>query len=371
MKVYCNFSEKLNKKGLGLVYIQVVIGDYRKRISTEIYIEPKQWDSMRKRVRRHPNAENLNAKIDQMMNNIRQWETNLILRAQRPTEIGFKEFIGEIELEKPKMPTFNEFFRETLEKDKNITQSTYRDQTQTLRLLDMFGVVAMEKVSKRFILEFEQFMTEQGLRPNTRSKHHKTLKKYLRRAIEFELLKFDPHLHPYYRFKTPRQVVNKNFLLPKELEALEKTKPHNIGQRRTKDLFLFSCYTGMRYSDTQRFQKEWVNDGRLTYQPQKTEKHTGAVVVPIADLFEGKALEILARNDYKLPVQCIQIVNRNLRTLLLQAGIHKDMSFHSSRHSFLTLTAFQTGNLFKIMAWGGLRRSDVAMGYIHLAAELT
>lgn len=371
MKIICSFSSKqLNKSNLGQIFLQITIGNYRKRFGTGIYIAANQWNEKTHRInRKHTNADALNIRLDEMMLPFEKWRSDMLKDGKRIDNFSFQEFIGEKTPEG--VPSFNAFFRKIMDGDKNIKYSTHRDQSQTIRLLDMFGIVPMNQVSKKFILEFDEFMTNQGLNPNTRAKHHKTLKKYLRRAIDYEYLRFDLHLHPYYRFKAPRQVVNRDFLTPRELEIFEQCEPVTPGRQDTKDLFLWSCYTGMRWSDTQRFQSDWISELKLHYVPVKTEKNTGVVVVPIAELFEGKALKLLERNNGHLPKQSIQVVNENLKTLLMMSEINKKMSFHSSRHTFLTLMAFYTGNLFKVMRWGGIKKPDIAMRYIHLANELS
>jgi len=48
-----------------------------------------------------------------------------------------------------------------------------------------------------------------------------------------------------------------------------------------RDLFLFACLTGLRFSDTQRVDQTWIVNGTLSYRQQKTDKE---VLVPLSAL---------------------------------------------------------------------------------------
>lgn len=49
---------------------------------------------------------------------------------------------------------------------------------------------------------------------------------------------------------------SKEYLTSEELAAISKVKLPLSRQRKARDIFLFSCYTGMAYSDINRLRKE-------------------------------------------------------------------------------------------------------------------
>jgi len=61
--------------------------------------------------------------------------------------------------------------------------------------------------------------------------------------------------------------------------------------------------------------------------------------------------------------------NKNLKIIAMATGIYKPLTFHASRHSALTEVAAKTGNVFSVMKFGGIRKVDTAMIYVHLASE--
>ena len=49
------------------------------------------------------------------------------------------------------------------------------------------------------------------------------------------------------------------------------------------------------------------------------------------------AMDILKKYDYKLPVQCMQVYNRNLQAIQYRAGIETRCSSHVGRHTFAVI----------------------------------
>ena len=101
-----------------------------------------------------------------------------------------------------------------------------------------------------FITNFEIFLKTKGtIQNNTAMKYIKNLKKVVRIAEENEWLDRDP----FTRFKCTYKDPNRGYLTQEELEALEKKKLllHRLDQVR--DIFIFSCYTGVANSDMDKF----------------------------------------------------------------------------------------------------------------------
>ena len=97
---------------------------------------------------------------------------------------------------------------------------------------------------------------------------------------------------------------------------------------QVKDVFLFSCYTGMSYSDLSKdfeVQKEgedyWIIENR-----QKTDE--GFMVYLTQD-----ALRILRKYDDRLPVLTNQRMNSYLKEIADVCGIKKRLTFHMARHT--------------------------------------
>jgi integrase len=103
-------------------------------------------------------------------------------------------------------------------------------------------------------------------------------------------------------------------------------------------MFLFACYTGLRFSDISALSKDKLRtiDGNLWIDTTMI-KTTEPIRIPLYLLFDGKPIEILNRNtqpdrNYIFDDLTNQYVNRCLKELAALAGITKTVTFHVARH---------------------------------------
>jgi len=80
--------------------------------------------------------------------------------------------------------------------------------------------------------------------------HHKQVKKYIHLAIKKDLL--EPNKNPYLKFQVKTAPTERIVLSQEEvakIEAMNFTRD-NVHLDLVRDMFLFSSYTGLRFSDT-------------------------------------------------------------------------------------------------------------------------
>lgn len=127
------------------------------------------------------------------------------------------------------------------------------------------------------------------------------------------------------------------FLSLKELEKFRNTDL-NCGRKTagyifSRELFLFGCYTGLRYGDIMELSWSNIEKGRIKKVQQKTRRE---VIIPLLP----EAIEIL--NIYKgfkkegkiFPYRANATLNRDLKIIADKAGVKNNLTFHSSRHTF-------------------------------------
>lgn len=376
MKVITLFApNKLDKRGEGPVVVCVRISNYfTKHINTGIRIKPSEWDAKKHLIKGGVDGVwEKNNTIKALINSIEAWEIKTSSAGFRITGENFTRwFNGEDEKKEnaPPQITFNAFYKNTLDNDNTLTHSSQIDQTQTLNLLNEFrDVVEFVDLNSEFVDNFDNWLIKKGYAQNTRKKHHKNIKKYLNKAIRYKHLIITLDQHPYNGITYPTKPTTREFLTKDEILKIENLE--TTGRlTEVKDMFLFSCYTGLRFSDVLEITPANFDGNLLRYVPQKTEKHTGQVVVPLDKFFDGKGLKIAQKYSYQFPAITNQEINRYLKDLMIDAEISKLLTFHVSRHTFLTHVAFDTGNIFQVMKLGGLRKTDTAMIYVHLAENL-
>ncbi len=144
--------------------------------------------------------------------------------------------------------------------------------------------------------------------------------------------------------------VERGFLSEKELAAIEAKEISIDRISWVRDLFVFSCYTGLAYIDVMRLTPMSVAigiDGEFWIITSRKKTST-AVKVPLLP----KALEII--DKYKGDVRALAkgtlfpfISNQKLNACLKEVGdlcsIKKNMTFHLARHTFATTITLTNG----------------------------
>lgn len=144
-----------------------------------------------------------------------------------------------------------------------------------------------------------------------------------------------------YKYKV--ETYHHSFLLPEELKLIEdydsKKLPHQW--EAVRDAFLFSCYTGLRFSDISRITPQHIlQRGDVHWLIMKTQKTGVEIRLPLEHLFEGKAVYIYNKVKEKAGLYLFQLgtntaANKVLQRIAKRAGISTHVSFHTARHSLL------------------------------------
>jgi len=155
---------------------------------------------------------------------------------------------------------------------------------------------------------------------------------------------------PFAKFKQHFDKVERFYLTKEELAAIEK-KQFTIERLQTvKDLFLFSCYTGLAYIDTMNLTTENIikgidgNDWLITSR-QKTDTDVRVPLLPQAEaLIKKYKNHPKASNHGTLfPVISNQKTNSYLKEIADLCNINKAITFHIARHTFATTITLSNG----------------------------
>lgn len=344
------------------VYAQLIYKREKATISIKMVASPDDWD--------FENGQYLaNKQFNLVRNNkLREIRENLLLRYFESKKSGlpvsvkqikrsfngedvmisevlfvnyFKEHIAELRL------MVNEYSPGTIE-------HYVKAQTHLHRFFKKNGWmnIKLNELNRKMLERFEHYLlitpneqTGRAMNGNTATTYIRKIKASINVAIRKDLLQVNPFAG--FKIKTFKQ-INKVFLTMEELDVL---KNHDLGGnlslQRVKDAFLFSCYTGLRHSDMSKLRESMIRkDGEGLYWISMVQQKTGDVVdLPMLDY----ATEIyLKYDDYRksnngkaLPVLTNQKINTALKVISTITGINKQLSFHSARHTFATITLEQ------------------------------
>lgn len=177
-------------------------------------------------------------------------------------------------------------------------------------------------------------------------KHIERVRKMIGVAIRNEWLEKDP----FQKYRLSFNRVTRDCLTDEELNRLENLDLNNVRLDQVRDLFVFSCYTGLAYSDVSQLTQADLNrdlEGNhwLYTNRQKTDTTVKVPLLPKAQMILNKYRDRadLVRSGCLLPIISNQKVNTYLKELAAKTGIEKNLTFHLARHTFATTITLTNG----------------------------
>lgn len=222
----------------------------------------------------------------------------------------------------------------------SIAESTRRNHRSTWKsLCRYYPQVSIQQIDCEFIMGFDAFLRENGKAANTIAKNMRILQRYIRLALERELIAKSPFRG--YVIKT--EIRHRDTLTEaqwRELEGRVEQVEMSPQEREVVDAFRFACITGLRYSDLKRLTAKHLKPThRELWIVLTTQKTQTEVRLPLNSLFNGLGTSILQnrRKPYLFDLPDNRTCNRILKKILPRMGISQHITFHCARHTAATL----------------------------------
>lgn len=324
-----DYVDKNNKSAIA---IRITFDRKIQYYTTGLKIEPNLWKND-KVIGRSDRALNTNILITKAITEYQQIILDMKMQGIRLTHRNFKECL-EDKQNKKKDDDFFDFCENCLKNfDVHInTEKTYR--SFLIKLKDFQKRIRFDDLDLSFIERFNKFLKEQGYEQNTIWSYHKRMKKFVNRAVHTGLL----DRSPYQNFKVKKEPGMRNFLNMEEVQKIEDLKNNkhiSANLLRLSKIFLFSCYTGLRYSDIKNLKWKDIQQDKLYL---KTEKSAKPVSFPLSDRAKKHLPEKKEAEQYVFQIASNQKVNQQLKLIAMYADIDKYLNYHVSRHTFATLS---------------------------------
>lgn len=346
-----NVSKK--KSGYAPLYVRVTANGKRLEISLSRCIPIKNWNKATKRmIGRSNESQVVNAHIEQVYFKLLDCQRQLNLEKKAITAHAIKTYYYKDNDNQKTLANLISYHKRVMAKV--IKPSTLSHYFTTEKYLLEFLESSMNSkdvnlidISFEFISDFECFLRKKSkLNHNGVMKHLTRLKKLINLAIKLDWLIRNPFVNFTIRFlKTERDILNKN-----ELVAIEGATFDRPCLEITKDMFVFSCYTGLSYIDIQELNKDNIvkgDDGRLWIRTKrvKTNILVKISILDKAQIILNKYVDHyrLISNNAVLPIYSNQKTNLYLKEIAEKLNIQKKLTFHVARHTFATLITLSNG----------------------------
>lgn len=348
-------QNKKTKEGVAPVYLRITCDGRRSEVSTRVFIEPAKWNPAKGRVKGNgEDARRLNCNIETFEHRAREIYNRYVLTGQLVTADAIKsELVVPAATQHCFVAQFEKFVRD-IEKmiGNGYSAGTVKNWKVTLGHLREFlketchaDDVPFNSLDIAFLHTFQVYAaTQWHCRTNAILKHIERIRKIVNLAVTFTWLEKDP----FATFQGKHEKTHRTFLTEAELVKLREKEISIDRLARVRDIFVFSCYTGLAYVDIEKLTPESVVIGidkkRWIYTfRQKTGEKSNVPLLPLAAAIIDKYASEASRTSRLLPVITNIKTNAYLKEIADICGIKKNLTFHMARHTFATTVTLSNG----------------------------
>jgi site-specific recombinase XerD len=300
----------------------------QKFISTGVSVLKHHWDEKTQRLKGHPSAMEYNTILSTM-------EKRALKIIAEMVEKGRVDILAIPTLLRSQTTsmTFLEYMMQRMEK-KQVTENTHRSHVTTYNKVVEFGKIKyFSDITPSNIRAFSEWLHAYKM-PNKKKYSQATIYKI---TSNLSLFISDAVVDGYVTdnpYVTKRMNENKGgtridqYLIPEEVEKIEKAKMPTQAVERSRDLFLLQCYTGMAYVDLMTYDFRLIGDDNQLCRGVRHKTGTEFVFY-VTD----KARALLYKYGYKLPKLSNQKYNAHLKIVADAAGIDKPITSHMGRRT--------------------------------------
>jgi site-specific recombinase XerD len=351
-------GKRCNEKSLP-IYVRVTVNGERAEWSVQRSCEPGlKWNQKTGRASgTKEETKILNAYLDAIQGNIFAIQKESAIRNEPITaEQVRSKILHKSEEKQYSLIEVYKYHNDQFEKlvGLEVAHGTFKKFRSALKSLEAFiewkfntKDVFLVQVNHKFITDYEFYLKSiQKLQHNSAMGNIKKLKKIIRQCVANEWLDKDP----FKSYKITTKETHRNFLLREELELLLNKKISVQRLDQVRDIFMFSCYTGLSYSDVMALSRkdisigidgeQWIFTTRI-----KTDTASRIPLLPIAkSILDKYSMQPeIANSGSLLPKLSNQRLNSYLKEISDICGFNKELTFHCARHTFATTVTLTNG----------------------------
>jgi len=345
-------------KDKALVYARITVETRRIEISLKKTIAVEEWNKARGMAKGFsPEAKKLNSYLEQVRAQLTDAYRELQLNKEKITPENIKAlFLGDSD--EHTLMELVDYHNST--QASVLSPGTMKNYYTTKKYLQRFlknkfksSDIYLVQINYKFITDFEYFLRNyqpldhhKPIGNNGVMKHQERFRKMINLGFRLGWV----NQNPFDSYKLSFRKVDRGFLTEKELNAIENKKFEVERLQIVRDVFIFSCYTGLSYIDAINLKPDEINlgiDGQywIFSRRQKTDTKLRIPLLP-------KALEIYKTyrkhpksisRDKVFPLISNQKLNSYLKEIADLCGIKKNLTFHLARHTFATTVTLSNG----------------------------
>lgn len=348
---------KANIHGICPIYVRITIDSKRLEFSSTKYTKIDQWSSEFSKIKgATAEARSINSHLDYLRNKIEDAEKKLYKKDLPINTINIKnELFDSQERARTLIPIFQdhnnkikaligkEYAAGTLERYETSLKHTKDFLMWKYNITD----IDIVKIDHAFITDYEFYLrTVRNCANNTAVKYIKNFNKIIKICLANHWLE----RNPFANYKSKVKEVERVYLTENEIQEIINKDFGTDRLSLVRDIFLFSCFTGLAYIDVKNLTKSHISlgiDGEkwIFTHRQKTESASKIPILPVTQMiiekYENHPQAI--NEDRLLPIFSNQKMNAYLKEIATVCNINKELTFHIARHTFATTITLTNG----------------------------
>ncbi|MDE5435704.1 site-specific integrase [Elizabethkingia meningoseptica] len=344
-------KNELKKNGNAAIMARITIDRIAKTLGTKLEINPENWDLKYGRVEgKSATALRINQKLDNIRGRIDTIYEDMLKQEGFVTAQKLKlAFLGVGVMEDSLLKVFkknNEDFGKMVAKGERADSTYYKYKTvynhveEFIRCRYYRDDIAFRELTCDFIREFDFFLRiDKECSHNTVWVYTMPLYRVAEIAVKNGLIK----KNPFEDYEISMKENDRSYLLKEHVESLLLHNPSKQKHELVKDLFVFSCFTGLSYIDIKNLKTsniqsffdghEWIISRR---QKSDVASNVRLMEIPkrIIEKYQGTT-----RNEFIFPVPTNKTCNSHIDKLIQELEIvtEQKVTFHTARHTFGTM----------------------------------
>ena len=350
-------SAKASKKGLYPIYQRITINGIRIELSTSKFVDKAKWNKEAGRIKGNSEeARLINSYLDILKNKAYETEKWMVNNDQEINAQTFKNKLLGIEENQRKLLLIFEDHNKRMKEliGKEFSNNTFKKYETTLNhtrefLKHQYKVndISIKRVDIAFINDFDFYLRNtKNCNNNSTIKYIRNFGKIVKQCYVNGWLDKDPFLN----YKGKVKEVERTYLTELEIEVILNKNFKVNRLELVRDIFLFSCFTGLAYIDVYNLTKsniivgidgeKWISTHR-----QKTESASKIPILPVTQMIIDKYENHpqCHNEDKLLPILSNQKMNAYLKDIATICEIEKELTFHIARHTFATTVTLTNG----------------------------
>ena len=352
-------KSKKTSKGLSPIYMRLTINGQRLDQSIQRYVDCGLWFAAAGRVKGNTEqARQVNSYLDTLTGKVLKLEREMVLDGIPVNFESFREkWLGITEAPRMLMEIFqqhNDQMDALIRAGKDFSPGTLdryntcRDHVRAfIRWKYRMEDIDIKRLNFEFATDLEFWLkTQRNCAHNTTLKYISNLKKIVNGCIRKGWLTKDP----FAGFKMTKIEIEREALSETELDKIRAKFFPTDRLNIVRDIFLFSCYTGLAYADVRKLRRTEIAPGVdgsswIFTSRQKTDTSSRIPLLPPAQAIIEKYKDFPGCYDsgHVLPVLSNQKMNAYLKEIADCCGISKNLTFHIARHTFATTITLSNG----------------------------